>query len=158
VSAAKRSPSDTVLVLHADGACRGNPGPAGAGAVVETPDGELVAELKEYLGPATNNIAEYRALLLGLEAARRRGAAEVTVRMDSQLVVRQVAGTYKVRDAKLRLLHAQVEALRRSFRRLTVEYVPREENEAADRLANLAIDERGSDRSVENGDSGADRR
>jgi ribonuclease HI len=100
-----------------------------------------VEELTRYLGHATNNIAEYRALILGLEAVRRRGAAEVRARMDSELVVRQVSGQYKVRNPQLRLLHAQVMDLARSFRRFTIEHVPRAANALADRLANQAIDE-----------------
>ncbi len=128
------------LVIYADGACRGNPGPAGAGVVL-TEGGEVVEELSSYLGRGTNNIAEYRALLLGLEAARRRGAGEVKVRMDSQLVVRQVGGSYKVRNPKLQELHAQAMDLRRSFKKFEIEYIPRAANEAADSLANQAIDE-----------------
>lgn len=138
---ASRASDAAALVIHADGACRGNPGLAGAGAVIQSRAGDVIEELARYLGHATNNIAEYQALILGLEAARRRRATDVTVRMDSELVVRQVGGTYKVRDAKLRPLHARVMDLSRGFRRFRIEHVPRAANDAADRLANRAIDE-----------------
>jgi len=143
VETTRAGETSRAFVVYADGACRGNPGRSGAGAVVSTSAGEIVEELARYLGHATNNIAEYGALILGLEAARRRGGTEVRVRMDSELVVRQVSGRYKVRNPKLRLLHAQVMDLTRSFKRFTIEHVPRDDNAEADRLANQAIDEAG---------------
>jgi len=130
------------LLLFADGASRGNPGPSGAGALLTTPDGEVVAELAAFLGFATNNVAEYEALLLGLTGARARGATAITVRMDSELVVKQVNGSYQVKSPPLKRLHARVLVLRREFERFRIEHVPRAANAAADRLANLAIDER----------------
>jgi ribonuclease HI len=129
------------LVIHADGASRGNPGPAAAGVVISTPDGGPVEEMARYLGHATNNVAEYQALILGLGVARRLGAREVRVRMDSELVVRQVCGRYRVRNPALKLLHQEVEELVRGLRRFTIEHVPREKNREADRLANQALDE-----------------
>jgi ribonuclease HI len=130
------------LVIHADGASRGNPGLAGAGVVVSTPEGRVVEEASRFLGHATNNIAEYRALILGLEVARRLGAAEVAVRMDSELVVRQMEGRYRVRNLGLKPLHAAAADLVRGFRRFTIQHVPRDRNGEADRLANQAIDDR----------------
>jgi len=132
------------LVLFADGASRGNPGLSGAGAVLTTPDGEVVAELASFIGIATNNVAEYEALLLGLTGARARGATAITVRMDSELVVKQVNGSYQVKAPLLKRLHARVLGLRREFERFRIEHVPRAANAAADRLANRAIDERGA--------------
>jgi ribonuclease HI len=138
------TPEAPSLVLFADGASRGNPGLSGAGAVLLTIAGEVVAELGSFLGVATNNVAEYQALLLGLSAARARGVRAITVRMDSELVVKQVRGTYQVKNLALQRLHARVLALRREFDSFRIEHVPRAENAAADRLANLAIDVRGA--------------
>jgi ribonuclease HI len=109
--------------------------------VISTPDGERVEEAASYIGHATNNVAEYRALILGLKVARRLGAREVSVHMDSELVVRQVNGRYRVRNAALKLLHQEVESLCRGFRRFEIGHVPREENAEADRLANQALDQ-----------------
>jgi ribonuclease HI len=129
-----------ILILHADGASRGNPGPSGAGAVLTTASGEVVAELRRFLGRATNNVAEYEALILGLETAKRHGAGAVIARMDSELVVRQVNGSYQVKNLALKRLHARVIVLARGFPRFTIEHVPRAANAVADRLANEAID------------------
>ncbi len=96
------------LIVHVDGGARGNPGPAAIAAVVADPDGELVEERSESIGRATNNVAEYRALLLGIERARALGATEVELVGDSELIVRQVRGEYRVKDANLRGLHSQV--------------------------------------------------
>ena len=131
---------EDLLILHADGASRGNPGPSGAGACLTNAAGEVVAELRRFLGRATNNVAEYEALILGLETAKRRGAAAVLARMDSELVVRQVNGSYQVKNLALKRLHARVIVLVRGFQRFTIEHVPRAANAAADRLANEAID------------------
>ncbi len=133
--------SQPVLVLYADGAARGNPGPAGAGVVLSTPAGDLIEQVAVFLGTATNNVAEYRALVLGLAAAARLGAREVTVRMDSELVVRQMSGRYRVKNPALKILHAEATALRKRFAGFTIEHVPRAANSEADRLANQAIDE-----------------
>jgi ribonuclease HI len=131
------------LVVNVDGGSRGNPGPAAIAAVIASPDGELVEELAERIGEATNNVAEYRALLLGLERARALGAREVELIGDSELVVRQVHGTYKVKDETLRALRDQVDAALRSFERWSFRHVRREDNEAADLLVNEALDAAG---------------
>jgi ribonuclease HI len=128
------------LVLYTDGAARGNPGPAGAGVRVESPDGAPIDELAEYLGEATNNVAEYHALLIGLERARALGAGHVEVRSDSELLVRQMTGEYKVKNAGLRELVSRARVLERAFRSVAYVHVRREKNKEADRLANLAID------------------
>jgi ribonuclease HI len=128
------------LVVHVDGGARGNPGPAAAAAVISTPEGEVVDEAHELLGVASNNVAEYRGLLLGLQRARELGADEVEVVNDSELVAKQVNGLYKVKHPDMRPLHARaVEALR-GFQRWTVRSVPRAENAAADALVNQALD------------------
>jgi len=129
-----------LVLIHADGASRGNPGPSGAGALLTTESGEVLAELRRFLGKATNNVAEYEALILGLEEARRLGATAVVARMDSELVVRQVNGTYQVKNLALKRLHARVLVLTHGFPRFRIQHVPRAENSAADRLANEAID------------------
>lgn len=126
--------------LFADGAARGNPGPAGSGALLLDEDGKVLAELSLALGDATNNVAEYRALILGLEEARRRGIDRIDVRMDSQLVVRQMQGLYKIKHPGLRPLALRAGALLAGFAERTIEHIPREENSRADRLANRAID------------------
>jgi ribonuclease HI len=128
------------LVVHVDGGARGNPGPAAAAAVLSTPSGDVVDEAHAYLGVATNNVAEYRGLLLGLQRARALGADEVEVVNDSELVAKQVNGVYKVKHPDMRPLHASaVEALG-GFERWSVRSVPRAENAAADALVNQALD------------------
>ena len=128
------------LVVHVDGGARGNPGPAAVGVVVSTPDGDVLDEVGEVIGVATNNVAEYRALLLGLERARARGATEVAVINDSELVARQLTGQYKVKNAALKPLHAEALAALRGFERWTITPVPRERNARADALVNAALD------------------
>ena len=128
------------LTVYADGGARGNPGPAGAGAYLENETGEPVARVYKYLGETTNNVAEYSALIFGLKEAKRQGALEILVRMDSQLVVRQILGEYKVKNENLQKLHEQAIELLKAFPRYRFEHIPREKNEEADRLANLAID------------------
>lgn len=128
------------LVIRTDGAARGNPGPAGAGFVVETPEGSVVDEGCSYLGTRTNNQAEYEALILALEAVRPDRETELEVYSDSQLMVRQLNGEYRVKDVDLRSRWARaVEWLDRA-RSAEVIHVPRAENAAADALANQAID------------------
>jgi ribonuclease HI len=128
------------LVVHVDGGARGNPGPAAVGVVVSTPDGEVLDEIGEVIGVATNNVAEYRGLLLGLERARTLRATEVEVVNDSELVARQVKGDYKVKHAGLKPLHQQALAALRGFDRWSIRSVPRERNARADALVNAALD------------------
>jgi ribonuclease HI len=128
------------LVVHVDGGARGNPGPAAAAAVVSTPDGEVVAERHELLGETTNNVAEYRGLLLGLRLARELGATEVEVVNDSELVAKQVNGEYKVKHAAMKPLHAEALDALQQFDRFTIRSVPRAQNADADALVNQALD------------------
>ena len=124
-----------------DGGARGNPGPAAVAAVASTPDGEELAERKLYIGEATNNVAEYRAFLLGLELARDLGAEEVEVINDSELVARQIGGEYKVKNAGLKPLFTEAMSELRGFHRWSVRPVPREQNARADGLVNEALDD-----------------
>ncbi len=129
------------VVVEADGGSRGNPGPAGFGAVVLDADtGEVLAEPNEFIGSETNNVAEYRGLIAGLTAARDLGARRVAVRMDSNLVVQQMRGAWQVKHAGLRPLARQATELASSFDQVTFDWIPREQNKHADRLANEAMD------------------
>jgi ribonuclease HI len=128
------------IVAYIDGGARGNPGPAGFGVRIERPDGSLVEEFGEAIGIATNNVAEYRGLLAALEWARAHGHAAVHVRSDSLLLVQQMLGRYKVRNAGLQPLHEKAGRLAREIGRVTFEHVRREHNADADRLANTAMD------------------
>lgn len=130
------------LLIYTDGAARGNPGPAGAGAILCDSDGIVLAEIAEPLGRATNNVAEWTAVLLALEEAGRLGATHVDLRMDSQLVARQISGVYRVKHPDLKPIHAAVMDLLRMLDGYTVAHVPRELNRDADRLSNVAIDGR----------------
>jgi ribonuclease HI len=130
------------ILIYTDGAARGNPGPAGAGAILRDSDGSVLAEVAEPLGHATNNVAEWTAVLLALEEARRLGATHVDLRMDSQLVARQISGVYRVKHHDLKPIHAAVMDLLRMLDGYTVGHVPRELNKDADRLSNVAIDGR----------------
>jgi len=128
------------VVVHVDGGARGNPGPAAVGAVVSTADGDVLDESSARIGETTNNVAEYRGLLLGLERARALGATEVEVVNDSELIARQVEGRYKVKHEGLRPLHAEVVEALRGFERWSLRSVPRERNARADALVNEALD------------------
>jgi ribonuclease HI len=128
------------LVLHVDGGARGNPGPAAIGVVVSDPAGALVTSFSDQIGEATNNVAEYRALLRGLELAAEHGAREVHVINDSELVARQLTGEYKVKHKVMQELHRQAMALLQGFDAWSVESVPRAQNAEADRLVNEALD------------------
>jgi ribonuclease H / adenosylcobalamin/alpha-ribazole phosphatase len=129
------------VVIEADGGSRGNPGPAGYGAVVHTADRETVlAESKQAIGRATNNVAEYRGLIAGLEDGVKLGASEAEVFMDSKLVVEQMSGRWKVKHPDLIELHAQARKLAARFERISYTWMPRERNKHADRLANEAMD------------------
>ncbi len=130
----------STLIVWCDGAARGNPGPAGAGSQLTTPDGEVVAEIAEGLGETTNNVAEYTAAIRGLERARELGATDVLLRSDSQLLINQLTGVYKVKTAHLQPLHRRVRALAVGFEKIRFEHVPRERNTEADRLANEGVD------------------
>jgi ribonuclease HI len=128
------------LTVNVDGGARGNPGPAAIGAVVRGDDGEVLEERGERIGRATNNVAEYRALLLGIELAAERGASELDLVGDSELIVRQVEGKYKVKDATMKELHGKVKAALRPFDSWSIRHVRRESNADADRLVNAALD------------------
>jgi ribonuclease HI len=131
----------TKAIVHVDGGARGNPGPAAAACVITSPAGELLGEHTQLLGATTNNVAEYRALLLGLEQARELGAGEVEVIGDSELIAQQVLGRYKVRNESLRPLHAAVMRALAGFDRWSIRTVPRERNARADALVNGALDQ-----------------
>jgi ribonuclease HI len=128
------------VVVHVDGGARGNPGPAAAAAVVSTPDGEVIDEASEFIGHATNNVAEYRGLLLGLERAKAVGATEIELYNDSELVANQINGRYKVKHADMKPLYADAMERLRAFGRWRVRSVPRAQNAAADALVNQALD------------------
>ncbi len=128
------------LVVHVDGGARGNPGPAAAAAVLSTPAGKVVDTAHETLGVATNNVAEYRGLLLGLARAQALGASEVEVVNDSELVAKQVNGVYKVKHPDMRPLHASAMRALKEFERWSMRNVPRAQNADADALVNQALD------------------
>lgn len=128
------------LTLRTDGASRGNPGPAGIGAVIEADGTAFAAEFFAYIGETTNNVAEYRALLLALEEAEKLSPASITVRSDSELLVRQLNGLYKVKSAHLKPLFLDAVRRLRRFPEARILHVGREENAKADLLANRAID------------------
>jgi len=129
------------IVVHVDGGARGNPGPAAVAAVASTPDGDVVGERNEYIGETTNNVAEYRSVLLALELARELGASEIEVVNDSELVARQIGGEYKVKNAGLKPLFAETMEKLRTFDSWSVRNVRREHNARADELVNEALDE-----------------
>ena len=129
------------VIVHVDGGARGNPGPGAAACVISSPTGELLGEHARLLGSVTNNVAEYRALLLGLEYARRLGAEEVEVVGDSELIAKQVTGVYKVKHEAMRALHREAMIALRAFDRWSIETVPRSRNAHADALVNAALDQ-----------------
>ncbi len=128
------------LTVECDGAARGNPGPAGIGAVVRDGHGRILAEIGEGIGVATNNVAEYRAAIAGLARALDLGASEVLLRSDSRLLVEQLEGRYRVKNPTLIRLHGEVRGLLARLARVRIEHVPRERNRDADRLANVGVD------------------
>jgi len=134
------TPPNPILIVYCDGAARGNPGPAGAGVFIVTPQGDVVAEIAEGLGRATNNVAEYTAVIIGLERARDLGARRVLVRSDSLLLVNQLSGVYRVKSEHLKALHQRVVTLAAGFEETRFEHVPRANNVDADRLANEGVD------------------
>ena len=127
------------LILHTDGCSRGNPGPAGIGVLIQDQKKKIVKESYKYIGEATNNIAEYSALIHGLEEARALGADEITVYMDSELVVRQINGEYRVKDAVMKELFTNAFRVLRGFKSFEVKHIDRSKNKEADKLANKAI-------------------
>ena len=128
------------LVLHVDGGARGNPGPAAIGVVVSDPDGNELLAVGDRIGETTNNVAEYRALLRGLELASEHGAREVHVINDSELIARQLTGVYKVKHPAMQQLHAKALVALNDFERWSIESVPRAQNADADALVNAALD------------------
>jgi ribonuclease HI len=128
------------LVVNVDGGSRGNPGPAAVGVVIRSADGDVVADAAEPIGTATNNVAEYRALLRGIELAAQHGATELQLYGDSELVVKQVRGEYKVKDAGLKPLHAEARQALSAFSVWSFDHVRREHNSEADALVNQALD------------------
>ena len=144
---------DEVVTLEFDGGSRGNPGPAGIGVVLRAKDGTELVTLGRFIGRATNNVAEYRALITALQKAKELGARRITIRGDSELVVRQMKGEYRVKDEALRDLYQEAQALLRQFSHATIEHNYRHKNALADKLANLAMDRKGDVTEV-NGDAG----
>jgi ribonuclease HI len=128
------------LTVNVDGGARGNPGPAAIGVVVRNDDGAVVEQVGETIGQATNNVAEYRALLRGIELAAAHGADEVELIGDSELIVRQIEGRYKVKHADMKELHAQAKAMLADFDGWSIRHVKRGENSDADALVNEALD------------------
>ena len=128
------------LRVNVDGGSRGNPGPAAVGIVIRSEDGDVIDDAAEPIGAATNNVAEYRALIRGIELAAQHGATELDLYGDSELVVKQVRGEYKVKDAGLKPLHAEARAALSAFERWSFSHVRREQNAEADALVNQALD------------------
>jgi len=128
------------VIINTDGGARGNPGPAGIGVVFSSPAGKILHEFKAYIGEATNNVAEYKALVLALEEAEKLNYKELQILMDSELVVRQMQGVYKIKEPALQVLAKQVLALSNRFKKVAYRHIPREKNKAADKLVNQAID------------------
>jgi ribonuclease HI len=127
------------VVIHADGLSRGNPGPSAIGATVKDGKGQLLTSVSRTIGRATNNQAEYRALIAGLREALRIGASEASIYMDSELVVRQISGRYRVKNAALMTLHNEAKELLSRLKGFTIAHVPRRRNAEADKLANAAL-------------------
>jgi ribonuclease HI len=128
------------VIVHVDGGARGNPGPAAAACVIASPDGEVLGEHAELLGAQTNNVAEYRALLLGLAKARELGASEIEVIGDSELIAKQIIGVYKVKHPAMRPLYLDAMQALKAFERWSIRTVPRAQNAEADALVNAALD------------------
>ena len=135
---ARQPPQPHIAMI--DGASRGNPGPASYGVILRQPDGRVAFQLGKYLGRATNNVAEYHALICALEYASAHGISKLSVQSDSELLVRQMQGGYKVKSAALRPLHDRAYRLAQELESFSIEHVPREQNRAADKLANQVLD------------------
>jgi ribonuclease HI len=129
-------------IVHSDGGARGNPGPGGVGIVLYAPDGSVAARGGAFLGTVTNNVAEYQALLWGMRAAKSFGAGALHVKADSELIIKQLRGEYRVKNEGLRPLFLEAQALRRGFTEVQFSHVRREDNAEADALANEAMDGR----------------
>jgi ribonuclease HI len=127
------------VTLYVDGSSKGNPGEGGAGVIIRNELEGIVLQSKRYLGIVTNNVAEYQALILGLHEAKELGAQDVEICLDSELVVNQINGVYRVRDSKLKPLEGEVKRLLKHFARWVIRHIPREENREADRLAREAV-------------------
>ena len=127
------------VIIHADGASRGNPGPAAIGAIIKNKEGTFVASLSQTIGIATNNQAEYRAIIAALEEAIRLGTKQVDIALDSQLVVRQIIGQYRVKNLALKPLHQRVKQLQSQLSGFNIRYVSRQQNKEADKLANKVL-------------------
>jgi ribonuclease HI/probable phosphoglycerate mutase len=132
---------DSISNLYTDGACRGNPGYGGAGVVLTDDKGNILGTTGKFLGLCTNNLAEYQALIIGLEEAQRRRCRKLHIFLDSELLVNQIKGTYRVKNDKLKILMGDVRRLLASFNGYVIEHIGRDKNQAADKLANQAIDE-----------------
>src|SRR4051812_23171442 len=133
---------DEVLTLEFDGGSRGNPGPAGTGSVVRAADGTPLVTLGRFIGRATNNVAEYKALITALEKAKELGARRVVIRGDSELIIKQMRGEYRVKHPDMKVLYDEAQHLVRDFDQVKIEHNLRHKNELADKLANLAMDRR----------------
>ena len=133
---------DEVLTLQFDGGSRGNPGPAGIGVVVAAADGTTLVTLGRFIGRATNNVAEYRALITSMEEALKLGAKRVVIRGDSELIIKQMKGEYRVKNPDMKVLYDQARAVIGKFEQAKIEHNLRHKNELADKLANLAMDKR----------------
>jgi ribonuclease HI len=131
------------LTLEFDGGARGNPGPAGIGVVVRAADGTAVATIGRFIGHATNNVAEYKALILALEKAAELGAKKILIRGDSELIIKQMRGEYRVKNVDLRGLYEEAQSLIHQFDQAKLEHNLRGKNKLADKLANLAMDRKG---------------
>ncbi len=129
------------LIIYTDGGARGNPGPAGAGVIILNEQNKIISRHKKYLGAQTNNVAEYRALILALEEASNLGAETLKINMDSELIVRQMQGRYKIKEPTLKILAQEVFKLMQKFKNVEFNHVFRESNKEADKQVNQAIDE-----------------
>jgi ribonuclease HI len=130
------------LTLQFDGGSRGNPGPAGIGVVVSAPDGTPLVTLGRFIGNATNNVAEYRALITAMQEAKKLGASRIVIRGDSELIIKQMRGEYKVKHPDMKVLYAEAQEILATFDQTKIEHNLRHKNELADKLANLAMDRR----------------
>ncbi|MBU0879694.1 ribonuclease HI family protein [Patescibacteria group bacterium] len=128
------------LIIYTDGGARGNPGPSGIGAVIFDEEKNVLEEISKYIGNATNNQAEYKALIAGLAKARELGGEEIEVFLDSELVVKQLNREYRVKDQQLALLFVEAYNISIGFKKIVFKHIPREKNKHADKLVNLALD------------------